>query len=478
MTKPIFDYAQSTVARRMRRLLETEDAQTRKSDLRELMEYAGQGPLSTLLLDIRRGRRVVTLDDGLSAIGTAIDGLRDIEAANLPPRLSEFFEIAKSVRLDVATAFSIMPPVVVINLNAGHCDFHMSGGTDGFGILNLSEMAIQDDDIESALRHEFTHAVILTSNLFLDEGLATLMEYPEISSDVGQTLKSGFPDIRACLGTDWTQDPYLNALTHDYDGSAHVLAAAFIRYVLTAANLTLGEWVAFASDQKAALTGPLAYRVIEDTFGVSVNGFKTPAQTFSVERCETLHAESRNILAMGYVDKALAEIGNYRQLAAFAETTNRVDMRVEHLAAYARVILCLALSPIENAHLFKAEAHIAIEAVLKTAPETSIAALLGSYLDILKGQSAATPMDRNAANRDAADNFEAMLQLHGTCPEIVIAAAKTQTYLPDQCLAPASGWPSLIQPLQDDPVLGALARQLSQHPALMSKGTNHAVQDA
>ena len=169
----------------------------------------------------------------------------------------------------------------------------------------------------------------------------------------------------------------------------------------------------------------------------------------------------------------MAQLSAVRTLISDDKLNKDRATRAENFAAYAKITLCLALSDVDGAYLYMAEAMLAIEEVKISAPESAEAYLLSAYQAILNGKAADSPILRNTANQDAVTHYVTALSNFPENSEIVIAAAKAQTYLPEESLAGDLTWPSLLLPLKNDGTFGGLINQLSQHPLLGSEVATH-----
>ncbi|MEL7129892.1 MAG: hypothetical protein AAGK23_10110, partial [Pseudomonadota bacterium] len=424
-----------------------EDDQACDRALAQAIELAGRGSTARFLSDIRHGVPLANITPTVAVIGD-MDMPVDFQAT-----LSQAMSF-------VTEKLKVPPPVLLINLLDGPADLFVEGGSDGFGVLTLSRDYLSAPDLYAALVHELTHAVVLSGNLFLDEGLAVAMESeavgtPPSAFSPGETA----PLLSSILSADWSGDPYLTALTRAGISAPHAYAAKAMAEIIRRAGVSLAFMARFIAFSKIRLASGEAVAALKDVLELDAGDIGVTENRDIEPALASLIPAAARALALGDASSARGLLPDVRRLQRYFGSA-------EAHAAAAKVYLCLALSGEKDTHLLTGEANMAIGIVLRTAPESSDGALLAAYDAILGAQSAVSPIERNQANGSAANFYAKALTAYPSNAEIVIAAAKAQTYLPDQQLSGQRTWPDLLDQFATDLDISPMVSALKRHPLL------------
>lgn len=430
------------------------DAQLARA-LSGALDIAGRGALATALDDIRTSTPFVRLMPGIAL-------LSDVQPKT--SGLTVFSETMERARTFVSQTLDAPMPVILVKVVSGPCDIYIQGGTDGFGLLHIGEADMDDKDMYSTLVHELTHAVILSGNLFLDEGLAITMEHVangRLPTDFIMDDKS--PDIRSILVTDWTGDPYFNALVNSGLSQPHETAAAFINVILSHSGASLADFAAFLAHEKMKMTSPSVVGLIKENFGISFE-YLQQSRAGDIQDIAEIPVLAAKALALGDISAATTLLVRVRLLQKQA-TTGKIST-LEANAAAAKVFLCLSLSQQTHANLYTGEAITAIMIVEQLSPECPEAYMFRAYKAVLEGQFSSSPIERNVANSQAAKLYETAVSTYPEHVEIVVATAKAQTYLPDILLAKKQSWPALLKRFENHPGMSGIIKTLLSHSLL------------
>ncbi len=471
MSEAIPPYKLSIFAHLISDVINQIDDGIRSEALQNAMDITAPGAMQSLLADLRGGQKLVQTGPSIAITGYGID--RSI-LKDLPEPVKAFCMLVAGTRTEIAQSLKVPCPTIIVKLCKGRSPFHLVGGMDGFGLLCLGMDNLQDKDLVAALRHEITHAILLTGNLFVDEGLATLMEHGFDVDFREQIDQACTVDIRACLGCDWSEDVFFSALKFETLTSPHIFAASFIQSVLQITGMDGSDFIGLMRYHKSDLQSPLAYHVFKNVLGIDFLEFANDVPDLPEAKRETVLHQASTAFALGDVDLAFSIQPILRGLVASNQSRDVSEKLAVEFAAYAKTSLCLALSQVKDSHIFKAEAAYAIDQVKEHAIESPDAVLLTAYNTLLSGQNAKSPIDRNAANYAAAVQFSEALSTFPENVEIVLAVAKTQTYLPDRSLVNEGNWKDHLSPFVSHPRFGDLIRKLSSHLILEKEAAHHA----
>ena len=183
----------------------------------------------------------------------------------------DFCSVCESAMVFVSRTLGVPPPIILLQRSGSLSRPHLLSGYDGFGVLRMNRSYHDDRSEFEMLVHEFTHATVLSGNLFLDEGLATCIEIlatGEVPDNF--QLPSGAPPLKIIVNSDWSGDPHLQRLRSFGVSKPHEFAASTIWHWAKATHPEkptqgLRKIVDLLSTSKVALNTFFAFDAIENT---------------------------------------------------------------------------------------------------------------------------------------------------------------------------------------------------------------------
>jgi len=365
----------------------------------------------------------------------------------------------------VSNKLNLPPATLIINVSPEGTPLHAITGINGFGFIAVSRSTLPD---KSLLVHEITHCTLMSRAIFLDEGLATLLQYEANDLEVPSALFYwDRPSIAALIEIDWSDDPYFAKIVPgvsnatgplDNDGRAHNLGAYIIKTMIE--KKSLKEVIQALPKLKTSLREGKSAAVFKEIFSLDLWAIdKKIIQDSSIEILPPSEDSLLQIAprVMAEEDRDLAALWlPYARLMAYEDT--------DSLVAMIKLLILLGNTrenPNEGAW-YRIEALAAMHwAETKNLNEITKDFFEG-YKHVFKLRNAGHAIELRTVGVLASKAFEELLVKYPDNPEVIIATAKAQIKT-DHEILPMEDWKKKLAEVSMNPVYENAVKLLLEH---------------
>ncbi|WP_281990186.1 hypothetical protein [Aquimarina aggregata] len=403
------------------------------------------------------------LADGLKSLYQVTDDLFSLGERSLSDTEIKTIEYARKW---VGTQLNISAPTLIIEICAEGTPLHAITGINGFGFIAASENALQD---KSLLVHEITHCSLMSRSLFLDEGLATLLQhrFNENEEFLQKQKYWDRPSLAALVETDWSNDPYFSKIIptksdssdlSDQDLRVHELAAHLIAKIIKEKSLSflVNNWASLKSQLREGRSAVVMKEIFSvDLWKIDTEFFVTKAAIINPPSDRSLTDVSVQVLAEE--DKETAAIWlPFARVQAY-----RND---EGLVALIKLLIVLGNNREDpNAgSVYRSEALVAIDWSKSRNIDQMSIAIFNAYIYVLKLRSAGHAIAMRTNGIEAHKAFRELLSNYPENPSVIIASARTQIRSIHDFM-PISDWREKLKNLHSDPLFSRAVEELLAH---------------
>ncbi|WP_010523076.1 hypothetical protein [Aquimarina agarivorans] len=427
--------------------------ETAKNTAEELANLGAQGTWLELAYD---------LADGLKSIYQASEKVFSLEQA----LTKEQTQVINKAQTWVSDKLGLEIPSLVIEIVPDDTPVHAITGISGFGFIMISKKTIED---QSLLVHEITHCTLMSRALFLDEGLATLLEYEVkgvgLDVDVEQTYWNR-PSMAAMIETDWTYDPYFShvvpvetnfAAPIKGDNKVHRLSAYLVALFVESKGMSyvMANW----NKLKPQLKDGRTYNVIKEIFDVDI--WELDANFISKTKDEALLLTEQESL-LYIATKALTN-GERNLIVPYLKTLRiKAFESNENLVALVKTLILLGVNGDDEAEkkFYRTEALVAMNWAIEKGCNQRDLRLFEVYKYVFKLKSAGHAINLRKIGTQTSIAFEKLINDYPEDPEVIITTARAQlkTYYD---MLPAATWrEKLIQISKEESIFTNAANKL------------------
>ncbi len=404
------------------------------------------------------------LADGLKNLFQVSEDLFSL--GNAPLSTTEIENIIES-REWVSQQLGTKKPTLLIDVCAEGTPLHAITGINGFGFIAASNSSLLD---KSLLVHEITHCSLMSRAIFLDEGLATLLQHRYNNSEdvFKKQLYWNRPSLAGLIEADWSNDPYFSKVTpitnnssdlSQHDLRVHELAAYMVDQMVQKTSLAtiVSTWPTLKSQLREGKTA----EVIKKLFSIDLWEYD---HTFLKVSSPDITSPSDNDSLMSIATKAL--LNEDKKSAELWLPIARITAFENDKALEALIMLLITLGnnredPVGST-AYRSEAMVAIHwASTRNIDEIS-KKLFNAYTYVLKLRSAGHAIALRTNGMKAHQAFQNLLENHPNNSLIIITSAKSQIRSVHDFM-PIKDWREKLEKIKSEGVYANAADTLLNH---------------
>lgn len=383
----------------------------------ELANMGAQGIWLDFAYDIADGlKKIIQISDKIFSIGNELSELQ--------------IKKIKEAQLWVAQKLNAPISTLVIELESKETPTHAVTGINGFGFIITNETDINNTSI---LVHEITHCNLMSKSLFLDEGLATLMQYEVKKQPI--LLEDDYwdrPNISSLIESDWSEDPYFSHVlptevkpireyNYNEGTKVHRLAAYIVKLLIDSKGFPflVSNWPKLKPKLKQGQT----YIVIKEVFNVDL--WEVEANILKKNQFNKEIKGNSTVLNIG--TKALAE-GN-KEIIIFNLKTLRIKAYEsdDNLLGLIKGLILLGINDVnKDSKYYRSEALTLMNLAINKGISKKELQFFEAYKNVFKLKGTGHAISLRKIGTQTSRSFELFLNDYPNDPEIIIATAKSQ----------------------------------------------------
>ncbi|TCI93815.1 hypothetical protein [Tenacibaculum sp. M341] len=410
------------------------------------------------------------LADGLKTIYKASDHIFSVEN----PLSEEHTQLIIESQHWVSNTLNLPAPTLIIEVTADDVPTHAITGFNNFGFIAINSESIKN---KSLLVHEITHCSLMSRALFLDEGLATLLEYKykQTAIHIDETDWNR-PSLAAIIESDWSYDPYFSHIAPvetnfaepiEGDHKAHKLAAFLVTKFIQ--NKGMEYVVTNWKKLKPSFKDGRTYEVIKNMFAVDLWELDATLYHFS----ETKYSSKTAIELLDMAKRALA-LGDKSIITPHLEELRlRAFQNLTSLNALVRALILFGINGNDDAKnkFYRTEALAAINWAKTRGCDEQDLRFFEVYTYVFKLRNAAHAINMRKIGTQTSLAFEKLLKDYPNEPEVLITSARAQikTYYD---MLPLDSWREKLTKISTHNLYGSAAEQLLNEDRFLLQKTN------